>query len=205
MKSAAILLSLLLLFTLMGCSKKGESEENATIASQKEGNVSRFGSSLSSRGRSFFLKDIDDRELNITIGEKEIESRDIDQSLILLNFFATWCPPCRGELPDFSQLQRKYAKDLFIIGILVNDEQNSTQLRSFMERYGANYFISYSKTNDELSAQVIRDLNLSENFPIPLSVLYNNGKFYRYYEGAIPVEMMENELRQVLGQTSKEK
>ena len=125
-------------------------------------------------------------------------SRDIDQSLILINFFATWCPPCRGELPDLSQLQRKQAKNLFIIGVLVNDEQNSTQLRHFMEKYGANYYISYAEANNELAALMIKELKLSENFPIPLSVLYKDGEFYRYYEGAMPIEMMENELKQAL-------
>jgi len=202
MKSASLLVFLLLMMAVAGCSKKGGNEENTTAALSEKAKTPHIPESP--QARSFLLKDIDERELNITIEGKRIASRDIDQSLILLNFFATWCPPCRGELPDFSQLQRKHAKDLFIIGILVNDEQNSTQLRSFMKKYGANYFISYAKENDELASLIIKDLNLSENFPIPLSVLYREGSFYRYYEGAAPVEMMENELKQALKQARKQ-
>ena len=194
MKSASLLLLVLLLFGLSGCSKQGDREKNATTLpagtqETEEGNIS---------SHSFLLTDIDDRELNITIRGKEVETRDFDQPLLLLNFFATWCPPCRGELPDLSQLQRKHAKNLFIVGILVNDEQNSTQLRHFMEKYGANYFISYAKENDDVAAIIVKELNISKNFPIPLSVLYKDGVFYRYYEGAMPIEMMENELKQAL-------
>ena len=201
MKSTSFLLVAMLFFALSGCGKKSDMEKNATLlptdaAKTGESNVS---------SRSFILRDIDERELNITIEGKRIQSRDFDQPLLLLNFFATWCPPCRGELPDLSQLQRKHAKNLFIVGILVNDEQNSTQLRHFMKKYGANYFISYAKANDDLAAVVIKALNLMENFPIPLSILYKDGTFYRYYEGAMPVEMMENELKQALKKPQKQK
>jgi thiol-disulfide isomerase/thioredoxin len=190
----SLLFILVLFFSLSGCSKKSSNEENATMPVTEK----RAAQENNRTSRSFILTDVDERELNITIEGSRVLSRDIDQSLILINFFATWCPPCRGELPDLSQLQRKQAKNLFIIGVLVNDEQNSTQLRHFMEKYGANYYISYAEANNELAALMIKALKLSENFPIPLSVLYKDGEFYRYYEGAMPIEMMENELKQAL-------
>ncbi len=197
MKSISLFLSILLFFALSGCGKKSETEEKAvspeTIA--KESNQSSI---------SFILKDIDERELNVTIDGEDMIFQDIDQPMVLINFFATWCPPCKGELPDLSQLQRKHAKDLFVIGILVNDEQSSTQLRSFMKKYGANFFISYTKSNDDLAERIMQKIEISDNFPIPLSVLYKNGKVFRYYEGAMPIEMMENELDQALKEPEKE-
>ena len=194
MQGISLLFILVLFFSLSGCGKKSSNEENATMPVTEK----RATQENNKTSRSFILTDVDERELNITIEGSRALSRDIDQSLILINFFATWCPPCRGELPDLSQLQRKQAKNLFIIGVLVNDEQNSTQLRHFMEKYGANYYISYAEANNELAALMIKELKLSENFPIPLSVLYKDGEFYRYYEGAMPIEMMENELKQAL-------
>ena len=91
-------------------------------------------------------------------------------------------------------------KDLFVVGVLVNDEQNSTQLRRFMEKYDVSYFISHVSDNNDLAAVVIKKLKLPENFPIPLSVLYKDGRLYRYYEGAMPIEMLENELMQAIKQ-----
>lgn len=191
MRSFYLFLPLLLLFMITACSEKKESYED---------NKSKISEAIESNQstQSFLLKDIDERELNITASGKDFQFDNIDQELVLINLFATWCPPCKGELPDLSRLQRKYAKELFVVGILVNDETNSTQLRAFMEKYGANYYISYTNANSALAEKITKNLGLPENYPIPLSILYVNGKLFRYYEGAMPIEMMENELKKAL-------
>ena len=185
-------LLLILFFIVSGCSKKsGSKEENTTMLPAEHNDSNQTA-------QSFLLLDIDERELNITMEDEQMVFQNIDQPLVLINLFATWCPPCRGELPDLSQLQRKHSRELFVVGVLVNDEQNSTQLRQFMKKYGANYFISHAEANSELVDRLIKRLKISDNFPIPLSILYKNGKLYRYYEGAMPIEMIENELKKAL-------
>lgn len=204
MKNISLLLVLLAAFFLTACNKKSDSQEQSrpskTIqqSNTKDGNDSSPQSD--EKPQTFTLTDIDERDLTLTIEGNTATFRNIVQPLVLINFFATWCPPCRAELPDLSQLQKNHAKELFVIGVLVNDEQNSTQLRLFMKTYGANYFISHTKDNENLTAHIIKKLKLPENFPIPLSILYRNGKFFRYYEGAMPIEMIENELKQALKQ-----
>ena len=203
MKNISLLLSLLLVFFLTACSKKDERREQTTPNITEDINQSDLNqSSLQTEDvtRSFVLTDVDGRDLNITVDGDTMIFQNIEQPLLLMNFFATWCPPCKGELPDLSHLQKKHVKELFVVGVLVNDEQNSTQLRRFMEKHNANYFISHSSDNDELAKEIIRRLKLPENFPIPLSILYKNGKLYRYYEGAMPIEMIENELKQAIRQ-----
>jgi thiol-disulfide isomerase/thioredoxin len=187
-----------LLLGLSGCSEKA-GEQTGEQKHVPEENLTQ-SEEIAFQPRTFTLRDIDDRELNLSIEGNSAWSIDIDQPLVLINLFATWCPPCRGELPDLSKLQRAHAKDLFIIGILVNDEQNKTQLRRFMEKHGANYFISYSETNDKVAAALTESLELPENFPLPLSILYKDGELVRYYEGAMPIEMMEWELAQATKQ-----
>ena len=198
MKNISLLLSLLLVFFLTACSKK-EDQRELSISSVVE-DVNQSSLHEEEAARSFVLTDVDGRELNITVDGDTMSFQNVEQPLLLMNFFATWCPPCKGELPDLSQLQKKHMKDLFVIGVLVNDEQNSTQLRRFMKKHDIGYFISHASDNDNLAAIVIKKLKLPENFPIPLSVLYKNGKLYRYYEGAMPIEMLENELMQAIKQ-----
>ncbi|MEA3456635.1 MAG: TlpA disulfide reductase family protein [Campylobacterota bacterium] len=203
MKYISLLLSLLLVFFLTACSKKDGQREQTAPGTAEDVNISDLNqSSLQAEEvvRSFILTDVDGRDLNITIDGDTMIFPDIEQPLLLLNFFATWCPPCRGELLSLSHLQKKHAKDLFVVGVLFNDEQNSTQLRHLMEKYDANYFISHASDNDDLAAEVTKRLELPENFSIPLSVLYKNGKLYRYYEGAMPIEMIDNELKQAIKQ-----
>ena len=211
-KGTSLFLTLSLLFILTACGQKSTPEEETSaqmntttqVAAEENISLSEYKEleheEPEQTPQTFILTDIDERDLNMTLDGKQMTFQDIDQSLVLLNFFATWSPPCKGEVPELSHLQKKNAKDLFVIGVLVNDDLNSTELRHFMEKYDANYFISYSEANSDLAARIIKSLKLPENFPIPLSLLYKDGRLFRYYEGAMPIEMIENELKQALKQ-----
>ncbi len=55
----------------------------------------------------------------------------------VINFWATWCPPCRSETPMFVEMQEKYgAAGLQFIGIAIDD---ADKVRDFMDTYGINY------------------------------------------------------------------
>jgi len=147
---------------------------------------------------TFALNDLNDSNYSISIVNKHIEISHVDQKLILLNFFATWCPPCKSEIPYLADLKKKYDGTLFIAGILVNDDPDKKTLKRFMEKYGVNYFISNSKDNDALGKLAAKRLQLGENFPIPLTILFKNGNYYSHYEGAVPVEMLEHDIKEAI-------
>ena len=63
--------------------------------------------------------------------------KEWDGKLVLLNFWATWCPPCKREIPDFIALQNEYGDQGFqIIGIAIDDED---AVRKYMKEIGMNY------------------------------------------------------------------
>ena len=63
--------------------------------------------------------------------------KEWDGKLIFLNFWATWCPPCLKEIPDFIELQREYgSQGLQIIGIAIDDEE---AVRGYVNKVGMNY------------------------------------------------------------------
>ena len=51
-----------------------------------------------------------------------VELSDYSGKVILLNFFATWCQPCRAELPDFNEIQEEYKEDVKIIAVHMGRE-----------------------------------------------------------------------------------
>jgi cytochrome c biogenesis protein CcmG/thiol:disulfide interchange protein DsbE len=76
------------------------------------------------------LKDIRGRPVRLS---------DYKGKVVLLNFWATWCPPCRAEMPDLVKLQREYARQgLQVIGVTYPPETVS-RVRRFARRLGVNY------------------------------------------------------------------
>ncbi|MFO8024278.1 TlpA family protein disulfide reductase [Thiohalophilus sp.] len=60
-----------------------------------------------------------------------------DGEVVMVNFWATWCPPCRREIPAFIELQEKYAEQGFtIVGIAIDTKQNASD---FVDPMGVNY------------------------------------------------------------------
>jgi len=75
---------------------------------------------------------------------KRVSLEELKGSTVLLDFWATWCSPCRSSIPELVELQDKYRnKGLVILGISVDDPRqiNSNYLRSFSKKFKINYTI----------------------------------------------------------------
>ena len=84
--------------------------------------------SVSSVRPLFKLKDIEGKTRDI---------KEWDGQVLLINFWATWCPPCRREIPAFIELQEKYeAKGFKIIGIALDEKQ---AVIDYADPMGVNY------------------------------------------------------------------
>ena len=64
---------------------------------------------------------------------RTISSADWNGKVVIVNFWATWCPPCRAEIPDLVALQDKYRDRLVIIGISDDDDPPATVKKWAME------------------------------------------------------------------------
>lgn len=73
-----------------------------------------------------------------TLDGQILRSGDLKGKVLILNFWATWCPPCRAEIPDLVALQEKYREHLVVLGISL-DEAPAADVRAFAERYQVNY------------------------------------------------------------------
>ena len=74
-------------------------------------------------------KDLNGKELSLEVYKGKV---------VLLNFWATWCGPCRAEIPSLIRIQEAYKDRLQIIGMDVDDEDEE-QLRAFVKGQGINY------------------------------------------------------------------
>jgi len=122
---------------------------------------------------------------------KPLRVADYKGKVILLNFWATWCGPCRAEIPDLVGLQNKYKDQLQIIGLVVDDDDREA-IRKFVEKFRINYPVAIA--TDELRNDYGGIPALPTSF-----VLDAEGRVVQKHEGLRDPVLYEVEIRSLLG------
>jgi thiol-disulfide isomerase/thioredoxin len=109
----------------------------------------------------------------------------------IVNFWATWCPPCRAEIPDLIALQKKYGDRLQIIGIS-QDEDGPDVVRKFVAQQQMNYPIVMSTPAIEKAFPGI--------YALPTSFIIGpDGKIMQKHVGMLNAQLTERETRALAG------
>jgi thiol-disulfide isomerase/thioredoxin len=203
----------MILFLLTGCSDKPdekfpsepytEEESNFSVPSQNTTQEQHSNTILQtgeeSNGTSFALADHDGITHTVTIeNDHKLQFKDISPAIVIVNIFSTWSLPCQGEAPYLSDLQKKYEKELFVMGVLLHPDDHLQELETFVQKNHVSYFVSSSSENDAFTKALLQPLHLPDTLPIPLTVIYKDGSYYRHYEGAVPIEMIEHDIKVLL-------
>ena len=126
-----------------------------------------------------------------TLDGKPVTLADSHGKVILLNFWATWCGPCRAEIPDLIELQNKYKDKLQILGLVVDDD-DADAIKEFVEKFGINYPVAISSNDIRFQYGGIAALPTS-------FVLDSEGRIVQKHEGLRDPLLYETEIRSLLG------
>ena len=141
------------------------------------------------RAPQFALKDVNGRTVRLSAYRGKV---------VLINFWATWCPPCRAEMPDLVRLQREHGKEgLQIIGITYPPEKK-TRVRTFARTVKVNYPII-------LGTRQIK-ARFSSDETLPLTVVINrDGKVSDIISGILLREEFDEKIKPLLMKKEGEK
>jgi thiol-disulfide isomerase/thioredoxin len=135
-----------------------------------------------SKGYDFTLYDLQGQQVSFS---------DFQGQVIMVNFWAPWCGPCRMETPDLIDLHEQYKQDgLRILGVAVAF-RGEESVRDFAENAGVSYPI------------LLGNNDLVKNYGgfrgIPATFLFaRDGKLYRKYIGARPRDIFEKDILELL-------
>jgi thiol-disulfide isomerase/thioredoxin len=126
-------------------------------------------------------------------GRKRVIS-EWDGKVLVINFWATWCPPCRKELPAFVQLQEKYARrGLQFIGVAIDEKD---KVIDFTDTFGVNYPILVG----DLEAIDISKAYGNRFGALPYTVITDrNGTIVFVQRGELLQEVAEKTILPLLG------
>jgi cytochrome c biogenesis protein CcmG/thiol:disulfide interchange protein DsbE len=153
---------------------------NETLQEPAPTSYALAGAEVSGVAPGFTLVDMNGRSVSLA---------DFKGKVVILDFWATWCPPCKREIPDFIKLQSEYgSKGVQIVGIAL-DQPNKVQ--AFVKDNGMNYPVLLG--TDEVAAHYGGVEAIPTTF-----IIDKHGKIVTKYEGFRSKETFENQIKKLL-------
>lgn len=175
-----ILSSILILFlytvTITGCQKENRAETNSSIKSSSalEGDENR--------APDFTLTNISGEDVSLA---------DFKGKIVIVDFWATWCPPCRRGIPDLISLQNEYKGKVAVIGISLDRENTKAGVPDFVDKMGINYPVVYF--NDK----VIIDYGGVSAIPTTF-IIDQKGNIVKKMVGLYPKSEYEQKIKELI-------
>ena len=130
-----------------------------------------------------------DFELETVDGET-VKLSDFRGKKVLLNFWATWCPPCRAEMPDMQKYHEEHDEGVILAVNLTETENSPRNVDKFLEEYGITFTV-LEDTNTTVG-------NIYKAQALPTSYLINSeGKIHNIAVGPLNYELMVQEFEKM--------
>ncbi|HLR65137.1 MAG TPA: redoxin domain-containing protein [Pseudogracilibacillus sp.] len=140
--------------------KDTEQKENKSAQTEETNNnenAAEVGLERGNQAPDFTLENLDGEEMKLS---------DFQGKKVLLNFWASWCGPCRAEMPDMQKYYEEYSDEVEIVAVNVRStERNDEVVDEFLEEYGAT-FVVLSDVDNLVS-------DIFDAYQLPTSYLIN--------------------------------
>ena len=121
----------------------------------------------------------------------DVQLASFKGKVILLNFWATWCGPCKAEIPSLVELQQQYGDDLVILGFSVDDPVE--KMKPYAAQYKINYRLLVGNGREDVQEA------FGPLFGIPVSVIIGrDGNIAKKHSGIATKAQFEREIKALL-------
>lgn len=167
---------------LFGCGTWNEPAAESSQAAAEDAPPAQTDGRSPNAMPDFVLQDLDGATVRLS---------DYAGKAVFVNFWATWCGPCKAEIPDLVELQKQYSGDGFTIVGVSLDQTGVTTVRDFAQKNGLNYPVLMG------NQQVVTQYG---NFRgIPTSFLLNDKhEKVKQYPGMVPKQQLTADIEALL-------
>lgn len=127
---------------------------------------------------------------------KQVKLSSFKGKIVIVDFWATWCGPCRKGIPDLVAIQKEFNKEVVVIGISVDADQGPRATKSkvvpFVKEYGINYSIVYA------DSKVVSNYGGIDGIPTAF-VIDQKGNVVDKHVGLVPKSEYVNKIKELLG------
>lgn len=185
-----LIIFLLALFTVWGCSSDNSGNEGANIGKTEQAkrldpaSAPLYAAQNEARAQDFSVE---------LVNGESFQLSDQKGKVVLMNIWATWCAPCREETPELVDLYTEYRdQGLVVLGVSI-DEQGRSVVDPFMEKYEVNY------------PMVIDDGRIMDKYGptmgIPTTYIIGKERNLRYFAvGAVTIKELKPRIEELLAE-----
>ncbi|MBM0637152.1 redoxin domain-containing protein [Campylobacter sp. VicNov18] len=161
------------------------------------------------KGDKIVLNSVNGGSKTLIRTEKGFVVETEEDKVLMFDFFGTFCTPCKEEALDLSKLWKNNSNNFIIIGLIHFEDVSDETVKKFANDYGAYYFLSNSKSNDRIIAQILKDIDYKNMEQLPFKVVLKNGQYQKvsdywnnytptdFYLGKIPTQLMQEDLNKI--------
>jgi len=136
---------------------------------------------------------------NLNLKLKDLQGKSVSLSdykgkVVLLDFWATWCPPCRKEIPGFIELYNTYkSRGLVVIGVSMDDADDLADVKRYAAQINMNYPILLGFGREDDLKPAFGELPLPTSF-----VIARDGRICARHDGLTAKDQVEREIAGLL-------
>lgn len=181
-KKLAFLTILTLLF-FTGCGDSKVSEEKSEPIKKQ---------------RNYQLSNIDGNKINILAKDEKLFFEEYKGKVVLVNFFATWCPPCKAEIPTLNNIKQKFEQDFEVVAVSLAQRNGKLATNEKIVQFVKDFNIIYPIVNSPENYALAKEMGGVKSIPT-MFLISKEGKIIQKYVGIVPEEMLETDIKKALG------